>query len=503
MCVCMFDVHAYIHADGQKHMCARVSRTPTYENHTRTNPEGEWKLPEAHENLKMFPVVAFKHREDVLSMNIATEGFPQRPMAYNVADLPPLPLGPAPEVLADGTLAPGLARLETIHSQTLATAQSDGSDAPASHLETDRDIATVMSGLDLSSFAGGGLAATVTDTVGTVETVGTSSSSSERSLYDRNHSGTTASEAEIGASIRDTVGSNARHSFGQEGEEGSAAATVGAELPSSRPVTAGLPPTQNCAEHEAGDRPATCAAPSALPSDPLRGGGGWGGVWKEGGRDGEGAEGSEVTRGAVDAGGSERNGNGSGGGHVGGAAGVSSPTRPSTRPASRASTAASSRPATGCRAMVFTRPWRRKKLLGRGAFGSVFEVCVCGGVDVCGGWGVLAWVWCVGALFGGFLEAYVSHIHTRTHGRTFLHTHTRMRARARAHTHTHTHTYTHTHTHTQAMDVDSGECFAVKEVLLYGNDAQVCVCACTYLRGARMYARVDCDVKTLQKIKHQ
>ena len=51
--------------------------------------------------------------------------------------------------------------------------------------------------------------------------------------------------------------------------------------------------------------------------------------------------------------------------------------------------------------------------------------------------------------------------------------------------------------------MDSGECFAVKEVLLYGNDAQVCVCACTYLRGARMYARVDCDVKTLQKIKHQ
>ena len=39
----------------------------------------------------MRKVVAFKHKEDVLSINIGSVDFPQRPMAFDVQLLPPLP----------------------------------------------------------------------------------------------------------------------------------------------------------------------------------------------------------------------------------------------------------------------------------------------------------------------------------------------------------------------------------------------------------------------------
>jgi hypothetical protein len=58
-----------------------------------TGPDGQWILP-PDDNIKMFPVVAFKNKEDVISINIAAEGFPLRPLAFNTDELPPLPSEP-------------------------------------------------------------------------------------------------------------------------------------------------------------------------------------------------------------------------------------------------------------------------------------------------------------------------------------------------------------------------------------------------------------------------
>jgi hypothetical protein len=362
--------------------------------HGGTTPEGEWILP-SDENLKMFPVVAFKDREDVLSINMATDGFPQRLMAYNTADLPPLPIGPAPEpqFVGDGEAAIGL--LETIHSQTLSTSPiveqfDDDVSAPASHFETDRSIATVIIGLDLGSLSGD-RATSVTDEIDTVRGGASSedlnlrlegeSSSSENSLYDTydlNNSGTTACAGtdriyQPNHSTDRIYEPNHSAHFSLQTEEGGGG--EGGAAPGSapgmesnsmeeRPVTTGLPVTHSWADTDndsvsvsvrangggggGGGGGGNVRANSALAGamrDPLKGGG-WGGVWPGGG-----------------------GGGGDGGG--GGVEGVR--VCPSTRQGSRASTVGSrpgtGRPGTGRLVMTFTRNWQRCKLLGRGAFG--------------------------------------------------------------------------------------------------------------------------------------
>jgi hypothetical protein len=331
--------------------------------HGGPTPEGEWILPN-DENLKMFPVVAFKDREDVLSINMATDGFPQRLMAYNTADLPPLPTGPAPEpqFVDDGASEAEIGRLETIQSQTLATSTiveqfDDDVSAPASHFVTDRSIATAIGRLDLGSLSGD-RARSVTDEIDTVRFVtdeidtvsgGASSedlslrpegesSSSENSLYPHlNNSGTTACE---GADPIYQPNHSAHLSLQTEeggggGGGGAAPGSVaGMESDSmeERPVTAGLPVTHNWADSN-NDRD--------LVSVRANGGGGGGGGEEEQGRGGGGGGGVCVC--------------------------------PSTRPGSRGWTAGSrpgtGRPGTGRLVMAFTRNWQRSRLLGRGAFG--------------------------------------------------------------------------------------------------------------------------------------
>jgi len=249
-----------------------------------TGPDGQWILP-PDDNIKMFPVVAFKNKEDVISINIAAEGFPLRPLAFNTDELPPLPSEPPTPAHTSrpGSAAGGAAEAGGDGCMISDDQWAASYDAMTPLLQTDRSIATLIGDLELADVdtpelvhgpatPGSVQADDATHTyTSTLSSEALTSSSSERIVYDRGHSGITAAEDVSPASSGNGM------SLLTEADDDDDMCNVASLGPSRRPdsLLDRPGPPAGCSSHSS--REAALGAPLAVPLQ----GGGWGGVWKE------------------------------------------------------------------------------------------------------------------------------------------------------------------------------------------------------------------------------